>query len=61
MLTVNFRQPSHKFTFGVGMCFISYPLALTPLARIGVRCDRTVAPKGGRLRNRTGGHGLKML
>jgi hypothetical protein len=30
-------------------------------AQIGVRCDRTVAPKGGRLRNRTGGHDLKML
>jgi hypothetical protein len=26
-----------------------------------MRCDRTVAPKGGRLRNQTGGHGLKML
>ena len=31
MLTVNFRQPSHEFTFGVGMNFISYPLVLTPL------------------------------
>jgi hypothetical protein len=31
MLTVKFRQPSHKFTFGVGMNFISYPLVLTPL------------------------------
>jgi hypothetical protein len=31
MLTVNFRQPSHEFTFGVGMIFISYPLVLTPL------------------------------
>jgi hypothetical protein len=31
MLTVKFRQPSHEFTFGVGMCFISYPLVLTPL------------------------------
>jgi hypothetical protein len=30
MLTVNFRQASHEFTFGVGMNFISYPLALTP-------------------------------
>jgi hypothetical protein len=28
MLTVNFRQPSHEFTFGVGMNFISYPLVL---------------------------------
>jgi hypothetical protein len=26
MLTVKFRQPSHEFTFGVGMNFISYPL-----------------------------------
>jgi hypothetical protein len=31
MLTVNFRQTSHEFTFGVGMNFISYPLVLTPL------------------------------
>jgi hypothetical protein len=31
MLTVNFRQPSHEFTFGVGMNFISYPLVPTPL------------------------------
>jgi hypothetical protein len=30
-------------------------------ARIGVCCDRTVAPKGGRLRNRIGGNDLKML
>jgi hypothetical protein len=30
MLTVNFRQPGHEFTF-VGMNFISYPLVLTPL------------------------------
>jgi hypothetical protein len=30
MLTVNFRQPSHEFTFDVGMNFISYPLVLTP-------------------------------
>jgi hypothetical protein len=29
MLTVKFRQPSHEFTFGVGMTFISYPLVLT--------------------------------
>jgi hypothetical protein len=27
---VNFCQPSHEFTFGVGMNFISYPLVLTP-------------------------------
>jgi hypothetical protein len=31
MLTVKFRQPSHEFTFGVGMSFISYLLVLTPL------------------------------
>jgi hypothetical protein len=31
MLTVKFHQPSHKFTFGVGMRFISHPLVLTPL------------------------------
>jgi hypothetical protein len=31
MLMVKFRQPSHEFTFGVGMSFISYPLVLTPL------------------------------
>jgi hypothetical protein len=29
-LMVKFRQPSHEFTFGVGMSFISYPLVLTP-------------------------------
>jgi hypothetical protein len=28
---VKFHQPSHEFTFGVGMNFISYPLVLTPL------------------------------
>jgi hypothetical protein len=31
LLTVKFRQPSHEFTFSVGMSFISYPLVLTPL------------------------------
>jgi hypothetical protein len=31
LLTVKFRQPSHEFTFGVGMTFICYPLVLTPL------------------------------
>jgi hypothetical protein len=31
MLTVKFHQPSHDFTFGVGMNFISYPLVLPPL------------------------------
>jgi hypothetical protein len=31
MLMVKFRQPSHEFTFRVGMSFISYPLVLPPL------------------------------
>jgi hypothetical protein len=31
MLTVKFRQPSHEFTLGVGMTFISYPLVVTLL------------------------------
>jgi exonuclease III len=31
VLMVKFRQPSHEFTFVVGMSFISYPLVLTPL------------------------------
>jgi hypothetical protein len=30
-------------------------------AWIGIRCDRTGVPKGGRFRSRTGGHDLKML
>jgi hypothetical protein len=30
LLTVKFSQPSHEFTFGVGMYFVSYPLVLTP-------------------------------
>jgi hypothetical protein len=29
VLTVKIRQPSHEFTFGVGMSFIPYPLVLT--------------------------------
>jgi hypothetical protein len=29
LLTVKIRQPSHEFTFGVGMTFVSYPLVLT--------------------------------
>jgi hypothetical protein len=29
MLTVKIRQPSHEFTFGVGMTFVSNPLVLT--------------------------------
>jgi hypothetical protein len=31
LLTVKFHQPSHEFTFGVGMNFIYYILVLTPL------------------------------
>jgi hypothetical protein len=31
VLTVKFRQPSHEFTFDVGMTFVSYPLVLTPV------------------------------
>jgi hypothetical protein len=30
LLTVKIHQPSHEFTFGVGMTFVSYPLVLTP-------------------------------
>jgi hypothetical protein len=30
-LTVKFRQPSHEFTFSVGISFIPYPLVQTPL------------------------------
>jgi hypothetical protein len=30
MLTVKICQPSHEFTFGVGISFIPYPLVLTP-------------------------------
>jgi hypothetical protein len=26
MLTVKFHQPSHEFTFSVGITFVSYPL-----------------------------------
>jgi hypothetical protein len=29
MLLVKIRQPSHEFTFGVGISFIPYPLVLT--------------------------------
>jgi hypothetical protein len=29
LLTVKFRQPSHEFTFSVGMSFVSNPLVLT--------------------------------
>jgi hypothetical protein len=31
MLKVKFHQPTHEFTFGVGMSFIPYPLVLTPV------------------------------
>jgi hypothetical protein len=31
VLTVKIRQPSHEFTFGVGISFIRYPLILTPV------------------------------
>jgi hypothetical protein len=31
LLAVNFRQPSHEFTFGGGINFMSDPLVLTPL------------------------------
>jgi hypothetical protein len=31
LLTVKIRQPSHEFTFGVGMTFVSYSLVLTPV------------------------------
>jgi hypothetical protein len=27
---VKIHQPSHEFTFGVGISFIPYPLVLTP-------------------------------
>jgi hypothetical protein len=30
---VKFRQPSHEFTFGVGLSFIPYPLVLTPVVK----------------------------
>jgi hypothetical protein len=31
LLTMKIRQPSHEFTFGVGISFIPYPLVLTPV------------------------------
>jgi hypothetical protein len=31
VLTVKIHQPSHEFTFGVGISFIPYPLVLTPV------------------------------
>jgi hypothetical protein len=40
MLTVKFGQPSHEFTFGVGMSFIPYPLVLTPWYNKFIRASR---------------------
>jgi hypothetical protein len=40
VLTVNFCQPGHEFTFGVGMNFISYPLVLTPWYNKFIRACR---------------------
>jgi hypothetical protein len=31
LLMVKIHQPSHEFTFGVGMTFVSYPLVLIPV------------------------------
>jgi hypothetical protein len=31
VLTVKIRQPSHEFTFYVGITFVSYSLVLTPV------------------------------
>jgi hypothetical protein len=31
LLKVKLCQPSHEFTFGVGMTIVSYPLVLTPV------------------------------
>jgi hypothetical protein len=31
LLMVKIRQPSHEFTFGVGISFIPYPSVLTPV------------------------------
>jgi hypothetical protein len=31
LLTVKIRQPSHEFTFGVGISFINYLLVLPPV------------------------------
>jgi hypothetical protein len=31
VLMVKIRQPSHEFTFGVGISFIHYLLVLTPV------------------------------
>jgi hypothetical protein len=34
MLMVKIRQPSHEFTFGVGISFIPYQLVLTPVVHV---------------------------
>jgi hypothetical protein len=47
-------DPSERFQLVLGLA-LDYP------ARIGVRCDSTMAPKGGRFRRRTGNRGLKRL
>jgi hypothetical protein len=31
LLTVKIHQPSHEFTFGVGISITPYPLVLTPV------------------------------
>jgi hypothetical protein len=31
LLTVKIRQPSHEFTFGIGMTFVFYSMVLTPV------------------------------
>jgi hypothetical protein len=33
MLMVKIRQPSHEFTFSVGISFIPYPLVLIPVVQ----------------------------
>jgi hypothetical protein len=40
VLTVKFRQPSHEFTFGVGMNSIYYPLVLPPWCNKFIRACR---------------------
>jgi hypothetical protein len=40
MLMVKFRQPSHEFTFGVGITFIPYPLVLPPWYNKFIRACR---------------------
>jgi hypothetical protein len=46
LLTVKFHQPSHEFTFGVGMNFMSYPLVLTPLLMVQNRAQVHRKPTG---------------